>query len=281
MALTDRIIVLDVDETLVNTSRTKTMDNIISSCSYDSPERKFYSVDIQECPDYPRMWGSYRPHLDKFILFCNVYFEKVIIWSAGQKGYVEPMTEKIFMQVSRKPDLIYSHDRCKFKERILYKPLRDLEQYGVSLDKALVVDDRETTYIDNPENGILIPPYVVDPETPCSHNNPHSPCSNIPQSSCSLNNNSCSLNSPSFNNPHSPCSESPCSEQVYSNPCKEHEDDHLYRLACWLMLPEVLSCPDYRTLIKSDIFDVKVEHYHKYLYHQAPNNLIWLKSIFD
>jgi hypothetical protein len=176
--------------------------------------------------------GSHRKYLANFVNFCDAYFSKIIVWSAGEAPYVHSVVENIFYG-SRKPDIVYSRDKCMHHGNTLYKPLKRLYDEECTLSgydhtNTLVLDDRETTFIANPDNGVQIPNYNPDNE----------------------------INS------------------IIKG------DDHLYRFACWLMLPQVLSINDMRTVVKSDMFLVDPNAYSKYLETNAPNNHAWLKSFF-
>ena len=112
------------------------------------------------------MWGTTRPHVKEFLIFCFSYFKIVAVWSAGQKKYVDAIVDYLFRDI-RRPHVVFSYDDCaKTSDNLLTKPLQHmidtvagLKKY-MSLQNTFALDDRPTTYEDvNPDNGILIPVY--------------------------------------------------------------------------------------------------------------------------
>lgn len=109
-------IVLDIDETLVHS-----YDNLVSYDYFFTNHRKKFSefhyskkikkLDISGMEDPEDMWTVKRPYVDEFINYVTEVFDYVIIWSAGQKRYVDEIVDFLF--TDRMPDAVYSRDFLK------------------------------------------------------------------------------------------------------------------------------------------------------------------------
>lgn len=162
-SLTDMSIVLDIDETLVHTEEDmETFDAELKSDPILVED--LYDVHLDQ-GEY-RMWGTKRPHLDEFLLFCFSYFKNVCVWSAGHTDYVHAIVRKIFSSF-REPDVIYTFDDCtETDEGYWIKPLQKffddpkVKKKGILKEKTFIIDDRDYTFERNKENGIMIPEYA-------------------------------------------------------------------------------------------------------------------------
>lgn len=169
-SLTNKCIVLDIDETLVHTTddiaaykKLKIMDN---------PEHvhlrdRVYNMEIaMDDGEIYKCWGVVRPHVYEFLEFCFSYFKIVAIWSAGQKEYVDAIVSFLFRDLPR-PHIIYSFDDCEIynkKDKILFKPLSKLTSKSpmrnkMDLKNTMIIDDNEDTFRANIDNAIHIPKY--------------------------------------------------------------------------------------------------------------------------
>jgi TFIIF-interacting CTD phosphatase-like protein len=165
VSLTDWTIVLDIDETLVHTEEdTEGPDVEIKT----DPILVEDLYDIHLDKGTYKMWGTKRPHLDEFLLFCFTYFKNVCVWSAGQTDYVHAVVKKIFRDF-RAPDIIYTFDQCVQNERGDWiKPLekffddKNVQAKGIVPSKTYIIDDRDYTFERNVDNGIQIPEYAPD-----------------------------------------------------------------------------------------------------------------------
>lgn len=222
-SITDKVVVLDLDSTLISTQESfDTFKNlgIMSNPKLMELKRRCYCIkikDVDALGDGTRydFWGIKRHYLEEFLLFCFNYFKLVIVWSAGQKSYVEAIVENIFKNL-RKPHLVLSFDYVELdKDENIGKPLSKLikhevvKKYGVKMGQFIAVDDNETTFEKNVKNAIFIPQF--EPE------------SNIASMS-------------------------------------EH-DDTLLKIKYFLLLPEVINTPDITKVDMSKIFDNTYESY--------------------
>jgi len=144
-------IVLDIDETLL-TSQEETPPYT----------KRTHKIKINDNMIYIIL----RPHYKEFLEFCYDYFQRVIIWSAGEDIYVKKVVKILFNDLPY-PDLVLTHKDCKIYyingEEIDYsKPLYKLTKIydKVDLSNTIIVDDRLKNFLYcNPFNGILIPYY--------------------------------------------------------------------------------------------------------------------------
>jgi len=222
-SITDKCIVLDLDQTLIATQESieslKEL-NILSDPNLISLRRRVYYVTIEDL-EKPGIgtkydfWGITRPHVQEFLIFCFSYFKIVSVWSAGKRPYVEAIVDYIFKDLPQ-PHVIFTHDDVKIgpKGHIL-KPLNKMIESNpvlrrnMSLQNTFAIDDNSMTFFNNHNNGILIPAY--DP--------------------------SLSINALA-------------------------RDDHaLLQLKYWLLQPDVVNSHDITTLDKTHIFSTSLETY--------------------
>lgn len=173
-----RSIVLDLDNTLICTqdkpSHLKDLKIGRSKESVKLRRRIFVSKledaeGIRGLGDRYDYWSVKRPHLEEFLNFCFDYFPLVIVWSAGTEGYVRDVINNIFPP-GKRPHYIFARKFCvKTDEGRLGKPLQKLFDHDQILNKlsyrdTIHLDDTSHTFTEfNPDNGLLIPPYDVDP----------------------------------------------------------------------------------------------------------------------
>lgn len=155
---------LDLDETLIHSWESPSF--IEKYGIYTDPEvyRKFHPIG-----DYPlaysisledtNLWGLYRPHLFEFLKFAEGYFESVVIWSAGIPEYVHQVTKQMFAETNLKsPHLVWSRHHCAVHRDTYYKPLTVSDfPVKINLESTFFIDDKNTTFRENPKNGIVIP----------------------------------------------------------------------------------------------------------------------------
>ena len=173
--LTNRCIVLDLDETLVHTQSAPD-NSLFETAIFTDPKlyhlrERCYKITMEDVVhkkgtgNKTEMWGITRPNLHEFLTFCFEYFRWIIVWSAGRKNYVHRIVDHIFRDLPR-PDWIYTYDDLEtLPDNTFIKPLRKiwaLPQFSgqISRENSFIVDDRKTVFLEpNPENGIQIPPY--------------------------------------------------------------------------------------------------------------------------
>ena len=161
-ALTKHTIILDIDETLVHTEEDAGSLKEIDVKSYPDLAGEIYLLSLDN--GSTEMWGTKRPHLDEFLLFCFTYFDHVCVWSAGQRDYVHTLVDYLFAPF-REPDIVFTFDDCvKNDGGDWIKPLDKFYKHPSATGKihphsTFILDDRDYTFERNDQNGILIPPY--------------------------------------------------------------------------------------------------------------------------
>lgn len=197
--MTDRCIVLDLDSTLISTvddddegnNYLKNVNFFGNNVSRQAAilKPRFYKFDLE---DYERKgdgtkdtyMGVFRPGLRmdrfndfSFIDFCFNYFKYVVVYSAGSRPYVNAVVSKIFTDLNLQPHAIFSYDDIikeydtvedEKEQNGNYKIIKPLEKVinsneifkrDLNLSNILALDDLDTTFSRNVDNGILIPEY--------------------------------------------------------------------------------------------------------------------------
>lgn len=173
-SLTDLNLVLDIDDTLV-----QTFDDIQQL--YKCPimkNSKFYPVrkrvyvlkfdnpeDESENEEDDVVWGVKRPHIDDFLIFANEYFRNIVIWSAGTYDYVHAIVKNLFKNLPC-PTRVFTRNDCHQSEEYGYeKPLEKIYAAIPEMNPSntVLIDDRqEVFHRKDPHNGIIIPPFSPD-----------------------------------------------------------------------------------------------------------------------
>lgn len=174
MSLTDKCIVLDLDETLINTQ--EKFEDLKKLGIFTDPKlvnlrSRVYTIQVNdlEAPGIGTQyeyWGVTRPHTQEFLIFCFSYFKIVAVWSAGKRQYVEEIVKYLFKDLPY-PHVVFTRDDIvKNEHDEVEKPLVNmiesepmLKKY-MGLENTLALDDNYTTYNHNPGNGVLLPPYA-------------------------------------------------------------------------------------------------------------------------
>lgn len=147
--LKQKLLILDLDETLIHTSEKKT-DNF--EYIYDHDGHKYYIAK--------------RPELDRFIDSVGRYYE-IGIWTAGNKKYMDFIVSKI---LSKRPRIMYHKNMTDIewisKKDNIAKTTKRLEKLWkrTHYDKSntVVIDDNPETFSKNSANGIEIKPWEGD-----------------------------------------------------------------------------------------------------------------------
>ena len=179
--LSNKVLVLDVDETMVHSfikpDEVAAIEalNIWSDPNLLSLRKvcRFFTVEnvARGLPPGSGMENNiilvFRPHLLEFLIFASSYFRAIIIWSAGQPKYVRAAIRHIFKDIPE-PFAILDSEMCsKDKYGDVAKPLKFIYDNFPNLANAtntIIIDDRESNMAANPDNGILIPEYSPKPK---------------------------------------------------------------------------------------------------------------------
>lgn len=226
-SITDKCIVLDLDQTLIATQDsvdTLKQLGILSDPHLLPLRNRLYYITIEDL-EKPgvgtkyNFWGVTRPHVNEFLIFCFSYFKIVAVWSAGKRPYVEAIVDHIFKDLP-KPHVIFTHDDVIIgPQGHIGKPLTKMIESNqvlrrnMSLQNTFALDDNVMTFYNNHDNGILIPAY--DPSL--------------------------------------------------SNNALGRDDPTLLQLKYWLLQPEVVNARDVTVLDKSKIFSTSLDSYRSKL----------------
>jgi TFIIF-interacting CTD phosphatase-like protein len=175
---TDLTLVLDLDETCLHTltvnedegAALKTIEDlgIDKIDEYEDLGNRLIKVGLDD-PVSAKGTGIRhgcisiaRPHLYPFLIFAFSYFKYVVVWSAGVDTYVRKLARMI-TRYTPNFDLVLTRDDCIFENGEYVKPLskmiKEHHEFGFDITKILIVDDRDSTYVHNPRNGVMIPIY--------------------------------------------------------------------------------------------------------------------------
>jgi TFIIF-interacting CTD phosphatase-like protein len=148
----DKLLVLDLDETLVHTN-----------------DRASIRKDAK--PDFS-IPGGYvvclRPGVVEFLDYCLASYHEVMIWTAGTEDYAYEVFNK-FYDPSRFAR-IWDRGRCFPKQdqehSISYwrKDIKKLQRLGYDKEKILCVDDTPQNFERSYGNLIRVRPFLGDPQ---------------------------------------------------------------------------------------------------------------------
>lgn len=168
---TTRCLMLDLDLTLVSTQKVKDISfltELLSDLRTLPLRDRLYHFNIEnyEGPGVGSLmpiWGVARPHFREFLKFADQNFDEVIVWSAGQRLYVEPLVDFLFRDL-RRPEVVYNAemlDRTKGNGMVktITTILKEKKLVHISLAGTLALDDNYGTFADNEANGVHIPEY--------------------------------------------------------------------------------------------------------------------------
>lgn len=121
-----KLLILDIDETLIYSSETL----------------------LDHDPDFS--FGQFhtykRPFLKEFLQFCFEHFE-VAIWTSATKSYAVNITEHI-LEKEQKLSFFWTRNRCthsydeNLRESLLTKKMWKVRRQGFDLKQVIVIDDR-------------------------------------------------------------------------------------------------------------------------------------------
>lgn len=174
--ISNHCIVLDLDETLLHTFDDYNNLNrlgILKDPDFIRLRKRLYIIGVDDAVTkrgegkHIRMWGLLRPGLKKFLMFCFSYFKIVAIWTAGRKRYAEKIVQELSKDV-QEPHIVYCFDHCLDESgtcstKDLQKIISECPK-TMSLKNTFMIDDRMYNFDNNPDNGILIPPYNPLPQ---------------------------------------------------------------------------------------------------------------------
>lgn len=161
------VVILDLDQTLLSTQEGKTCDyEFIYQNASDELKDRIYNLSYQRDSKEINFWGVYRPHVFEFLLFAFNYFQTVIVWSAGEYGYVHAIVDDLFGKVGYFPHFILTRNEIvETRKTNVGKPIKNIGEINQVLaryapsEEIFCIDDNPSTAIFNKDNIIQIPPY--------------------------------------------------------------------------------------------------------------------------
>lgn len=160
----DVTICLDLDMTLVYvTFHADKINNLEKDPVYEKYKNKFCIQTLVDPVDKSKKgYGKsekfllfYRPYVKEFIKYLFDNFGEVHIWSAAHFRYVRALEYLIFPE-DRTAKKVLSKQHCEIGENYV---LKDLSTQGYDLSKTIIIDDRDDTFSNNPDNAIHIPEF--------------------------------------------------------------------------------------------------------------------------
>jgi carboxy-terminal domain RNA polymerase II polypeptide A small phosphatase len=140
-----KLLVLDLDETLVHATETELE----------------YSADFSVGPYFVYK----RPHLEQFLSAVLASFD-VGVWTSSGEGYASQVIERLFEAGSLK--FVWSSRRCTTArdwttgEYTSIKNLSKLKKHGYPLESIIAVDDTPSKHVRNYGNLITVREFVGD-----------------------------------------------------------------------------------------------------------------------
>lgn len=156
-----KILVLDLDETLVHSCYVDPESNEVVGCNF---------VPATAVPDYmmsitivanlqPIEFQVYkRPHVDEFLDFVSKWYD-VVIYTASMEPYASSVVDKLDAGrgiFRRRFYRQHCNSATNFVSKNLYMVERDLT-------RVFIIDNSPSAYRDFPQNAIPIKTYIYDP----------------------------------------------------------------------------------------------------------------------
>ncbi|CAL6094149.1 Nuclear_LIM interactor-interacting factor [Hexamita inflata] len=143
---TKKLLVLDLDETLVHSSFQPVNDaDLTMELTINEPSVTKYQLFIY-----------LRPYLDEFLKQMSELFE-ICIFTASMQVYCDAVVDKIDLTQLCKYRLYRNH--CTQKGPIYVK---DISRLGFDLKDVVIMDNSAISFSMQPENGILCPEFFND-----------------------------------------------------------------------------------------------------------------------
>ncbi|MEM6290761.1 MAG: HAD family hydrolase [Myxococcota bacterium] len=143
----DKLLVLDLDETLVHARR----------------------VPLERAPEFSV--GPFvvyrRPHVSAFLEDVLDAFESVGVWTASTLPYALPVLDHLVDR--RRLAFVWGRERCTYHydrehdETVWLKPLTKLRRAGFRKERVLYVDDSPEKIVRSYSNLVAVAPFIGDP----------------------------------------------------------------------------------------------------------------------
>jgi len=148
MATFDKLLILDLDETLIHASSS-------------APAGHFQVAEYRVLE---------RPHARRFLQFAFHHFTEVAVWTAASRGYAEVVLRHLLGDdFASRLAFVWCYERCRRGMDFdtgswsTEKPLRKVRRRGYDLAKVLFVEDTPGNLRRNYGNLVPVRPFVGDP----------------------------------------------------------------------------------------------------------------------
>ncbi|XP_034477348.1 CTD nuclear envelope phosphatase 1 homolog [Drosophila innubila] len=156
-----KILVLDLDETLVHSCYVDPESNEIVGCNFVPPTAVpdyVMSIPIVASLNPIEFQVYKRPHVDQFLDFVSKWYD-VVIYTASMESYASTVVDKLDAGrgiFQRRFYRQHCTSATNFVSKNLYMVDRDLT-------RVFIIDNSPTAYRDFPQNAIPIKTYIYDP----------------------------------------------------------------------------------------------------------------------
>lgn len=148
-------IVLDLDETLVNTRDGEGQRALVKRGLEARGEAdRYYQFKLAGAT----YWGVKRPYYRLFLDFCFAEYDVVAVWTAAERDYATEIVNRTF---STQPHIFWCREQCAFSGGVYYKPIDRLFTAFPDLSRPDTVhlDDRADVAKYNPQYLLEISSY--------------------------------------------------------------------------------------------------------------------------
>lgn len=132
-------IVLDLDETLVNTRKSASERiAVIKALKQRGESDRYYEFKL----DGALYWGVKRPYVPFFTSWCFDAFDVVGVWTAAERSYADAVVASVFQE--QRPHFVWAREQCGTNRGMYYKPMSSLFTAFPDLDaeNSIILDDR-------------------------------------------------------------------------------------------------------------------------------------------
>jgi len=144
----------------------------IDSTLFDSIEKE-KEKDVSTKADHKLIHGGInyklysRPHLEKFMHFCQRNFKKIALWTHADQLWLKKFVDNI---LPNDIELLFKYDRSHGEDKVIgnkgeikIKPLKkiyaEFPEYNAS--NTIIIEDTEDNCLDNLKNCIIVPEFSV------------------------------------------------------------------------------------------------------------------------
>lgn len=150
-----KCLVLDLDETLINTRSGKAERLVVQKALRERGESdRYYEFRLGA----QLFWGVKRAYYSYFLAWAFSTFDIVGVWTAAEYDYATAVIDATFPE---QPHFIWTRNDCVSSGGLYYKPLSKLFMRFPQLDRdnTIIIDDRSDIAKYNPSMLVEVPAY--------------------------------------------------------------------------------------------------------------------------